>query len=95
MSRHSFPLSRHIFLPSALHLCHEKITMLRHSFCGSSQPFVTIEFLIATCCCCRDIKLLCRDIVLLSCTVESELYVATDFENVATDFGNVATYFLP
>ena len=50
--------------------------------------FVAIEFLIASCCCYRDIKLLCRDIVLLSYTAESELHVATNFKNVVT-------YFLP
>ena len=48
--------------------------------------FVMTEFLIAACCFCRDIKLLCHNIVLLSSTVESKLYVTTDFENVATCF---------
>ena len=52
------------------------------------STFITTEFLIAACYCCRNIKLLCHVIILLSCTVESKLYVMIDFENVAT-------YFLP
>ena len=52
------------------------------------STFVATKFLTIACCCCRDIKILCRNIFLLYCIAESELYVTTDFENVAT-------YFLP
>ena len=92
--RHSFLLSRQIFFPSALQLCCDIHYCVVTLFLWFFSTFVTIifsffttEFLIVVCCC-RDKYFLCCDIVLLSFTAESELYVATDLENVAT-------YFLP
>ena len=41
--------------------------------------YVAIEFLSVVCGCCRDIKLLCHDILLLPYNAKSELYVATYF----------------
>ena len=87
-------MSRQIFFPSALPLCHNinyfvETFFLRFfsTFVETIFSFVVTEFLIVSGCC-HDIKILCHDIVFLSSTTESELYVATDIENVAT-------YFLP
>ena len=48
--------------------------------------FVATEFLTVAGVCCCDRIFLCSDIVLLFCTVETELCVATDSEDVATYF---------
>ena len=53
---------------------------------GNIFFFFSTEFLIVACCCCRDRPFLCRDIVLLSCTAETELCVATNSEDVAIYF---------
>ena len=101
MSKHSFPLSQQIFLPSALHLCRDINYCVTTFFLWFFSTFVTTifyfvatKFLTTACCCYCDIKLLCRYIVLLSRTVESKLYVTTEFGNVVTDFENVSTHFL-
>ena len=86
-------MSRQIFLPLVLQLCCDVYYYVAIFYLWFFLTFVTIifsfvvtEFLTVACCCCRDRYFLCRDIVLLSCTAESELYVATDLENVATYF---------
>ena len=81
-------MSRQIVLPSTLQLCcdiHYCVTTfflwIFSTFVETIFSFFMIEFLIVACYCYCDI-------VLLSCTAESELYVVKDLENVAT-------YFLP
>ena len=89
MSQHRIPLSRKTFFPLALHLCRDINYCVASLFLCFVSTFVVIifsfvitKFLRIACCCYLDIKLLCRNIFLLSCTAKSELYVATDFENV-------------
>ena len=83
----SFTLLGHNFL------CCDIIFYVATFHLGYSLPFVTtifsfvaIEFLIFSCCYCRDRPFLCRDTVLLSCTVETKLCIMTDSKDVATYF---------
>ena len=85
MSRHNFEMSQHkilFFLTSCRNINYCVATFflwLFLTFVVKIFSFVMTEFLIVTCCCCHDI-------VLLSCTAESELYVTIDFENVVKHF---------
>ena len=60
--------------------------MLRYFFLWFFSTFVAIilsfvvtEFLIVACCCCYERYFLCRNIILLSSTAKSELYVVIYF----------------
>ena len=86
-------MSRHIFLPLALSLYRDILCYVETFFLGFFSTFivtifsfVATEFLTIACCCCRDRHFLCLDKVLLSCIVETKLYVATDSEDVVTYF---------
>ena len=83
------------FAFSSSTLLRHKISLSRQSFLWFFSAFVVTifsfvvtEFLTVAYCCCHERYLLCRNIVFLTYTTESELYVAIDLENVAT-------YFLP
>ena len=56
------------------------------TFVATIFSFVATTFLIVACCYCRDKPFLYPDIVLLSCTAETELCVATNSKDVATYF---------
>ena len=56
------------------------------TFVGTIFSFFATKFLTVACCCCRDRPFLCRDIVLLSCTIKTELRVATNSKDVTIYF---------
>ena len=68
---HFFILSQHEFL------CSNILFVIFSTFVATIFIFVVKKFTSASCCACRDIKLLCHDKVFLSPIPSSECYVAT------------------
>ena len=86
-------VATNIFLPSALSLCHNILCYVVtfflgffSTFVGTIFSFIATKFLPVACCYSYDKPFLCRDIVLLSCTAETELCVVTNSDDVATYF---------